>query len=345
MSQKKKVPVTLASDIPQLGYKAGQTVMLALAPADVNIQEELDTFLAGHRPWQFIADLVSPPFLVEKSSDKYRTFSEDDAFEPAEIETSTLGRVKTVDPRSSLSDYRTLERALGTFVSAATQSESTFDIKARGTKRVMNVLDIDREVRVFGKLTDPNSWAAANKLTPANLWTDTVDGDPIGDITTILEASAQPVNMICMNDIAGHVFLRHPSVRDYLRVALGDSGLQGALKDVAMGQKHVRFQVPGLEADILIAPARRKVSGVRQRILGNAVVALTAPFDGVPTDAEDIKTIQTFRKKGASGTGFVTREYFVDEAGLEGGTMVVAGHAEDVVMLSDSCGGLISLVY
>lgn len=340
-----KVEIVLASAIPSLGYKAGQTIQLALSPGDVNIPEELETFLAGYKPFEFLSDMVSPPFLVDKSSDKYRIFDEDDAFEPADVETSTNARVKTVDPRSSLDDYRVKERALGTFISAAVQAESTFDIKARGTARVMNVLNIDRELRLWTLLTTAGNWATANKLTPADLWTDPIDGDPIADLTSMLEASAQPLNMICMNDIAGHVFLRHPAVRDYLKVALGDTGLQGTLKDVALGQKHVRFRIPSLEADILIAPARRKVSGVRQRILGNYVVGLRAPFDGIPTDAEDIKTVQTFRKKGASGTGFVVREYFVDEAGLEGGTMLVAGHAEDMVMLSDGCGFLISTVY
>jgi len=323
----------------------GETIRLSLAQEDVNIQEELSTFLAGYKPFEFVADLISPPFLVDKTSDKFRIFSEDDAFEEAEVEASPRGRVRTIDPRSTLSEYRTTDRALGTFVTAAVAAESTFDVKARGVKRVMTVLDMNREVRIFTPLTTSGNWAAANRLTPANNWDDLIDGDPIADLTQLLEASSQPVTHILMNDIATHRFMAHPKVRDHIRFLVGDAGLQATLQQVSMGGGAKRFAVPGLEATIQMCPARRQVSGAQQRILGNYVVGIRAPFDGVPTDAEEIKTIQTFRKKGAAGTGFITREYFVDDVGLEGGTMVVAGHAEDVKMLTNSCGFLLTSPY
>jgi len=346
IKQPRLLSVQLAADEPALNKKAGETIQLTLSPADVNSSEELDTFLAGYRPRGFRADEVSPPFLVDKSRDKYRMFSEDDAFEEAELETSIQGRVRTVDPRSATAEYSVIERALASYIPAATEAESEFDIEKFAGMRVKRVLDINRERRVWTPLTTASNWATANKATPANNWADTVDGDPIKDVQSLIETSAQEVTGIYFNDIAAHTFLRHPKTRDHMRQMLGDSRPQAAV-EAASGkvQGSQDFVIPGLPP-FKVVTARHKVNGAAQTpILGNFCVLVVAPMDGVPTSGEDIKTIQTFRKRGASGTGVVSRKYFVEDRGLEGGNMLVSGHAEDVVMLADNCGGLLSSIY
>jgi hypothetical protein len=332
--------ITLASDIKigdQLFAKRGQTIQLALAPSDVNVSEELDTFLAGYKPSNYRFDEVSPPFLVDKHRDQYRAFDVLDAFEEVEVETSVNARVRQVDPRSALSDYLVVERALGSFIPRRVEAESTYDMRERASRRISTALGLNREIRGWTVLTTAGNWATENKLTPTFLWTDLVDGNPLKDIETIVEASAQDVTGFWFNWTVMRAFLSHPTVRDHMRQMLGDLPAQ----QVNNGQ--LDFAIPGFPP-FHVCQSKRRVAGVQTNILGNFVVAITSPKDGVPTNAEDIKTIQTFRKKGDSGTGFVTREFEVDERGLEGGTMLVQGHGEDVKMLADNCGGLISTV-
>ena len=77
----------------------------------------------------------------------------------------------------------------------------------------------------------------------------------------------------------------------------------------------------------------------------NAVVGITST-PGLPTSGEEIQTVQTFRRQSKNGGegGFTSREFFVDERGLEGGSMMVQGHAEDVKFISNSAGGLLTAV-
>ena len=86
-----QVTFNAAEDITLNGksYKAGQRVTLALDPADVHDPTEMSEYLAGYRPFEYRADEVSEPVLVDNDSDKYRTFSGDDAFRRVPVKGST----------------------------------------------------------------------------------------------------------------------------------------------------------------------------------------------------------------------------------------------------------------
>jgi hypothetical protein len=80
-------------------------------------------------------------------------------------------------------------------------------------------------------------------------------------------------------------------------------------------------------------------------VLDDVVVLVTRPPGGVPIDGQDIASTYTFRRAGVSGVGFESREYFVDERGPNGGTMLVVSAADVIKMTSTSAGGIISNVH
>jgi len=78
-------------------------------------------------------------------------------------------------------------------------------------------------------------------------------------------------------------------------------------------------------------------------MIGGDVILLSNP-PGEPSNFERIQTVRTFRAKGPSGTGWTSREYRVENRGLNGGTMIVAGYSEVVKMVAPTTGGLIKAV-
>ena len=336
--------VRLADDTPGIGA-AGQVVRLALTPADVTIQEELDTYAAGYSPLGFVAAELSPPFLVEKDTDKYRFFGSNNAFRLVNLETSDQAPVRQVDPETSLKDYTVIPRALGSFLPANTEAQANYDLRMAATRRIQWALALDREKRLFDMLTTTANWAAANVVTLAATfnWNGGSASDPIKDLQDRIEASAQPVTQIAFSPPVSHVFLRHASVRDHMRQMLGDNAPTPATLEGASVSGVVRYQIPGLPP-IVVAPSKylNETTSNLDFVLGDYAILLTTPPGGAPSSPEEIVTAQTFRRRGPSGTGITSREFIVEERGLDGGTMLVQGHAEDIVMPANNCGGLIA---
>jgi hypothetical protein len=63
---------------------------------------------------------------------------------------------------------------------------------------------------------------------------------------------------------------------------------------------------------------------------------------GEPVDGESIATFKTFRRRGPAGVGYTVREYFVNDRGPEGGTMVVVSMADISMVTANNAGGIIT---
>lgn len=340
------IAIKLADDIPGTDLRAGQVVRLAISPSDVSIPEEINTYLGGYTPPGFRADEAVPPVLVDKDVDKYRNYGLNNVYKRVQVETSKQAGIPEVDAESALSEYGVIERALGSFIPWVTESQASplVDPRMAGARRIAQALGLDREIRVWTLLTTTGSWAAANVTTIAGgaKWSDPVAGNPIKDIQDLMEASAQQVTDVWMATKVAHAFLRNTNVRDHMRQMLGDAApnpsvLSGADTRLAP----VDFVIPGLPP-IHVVPGKvlNEGTGALDPILGENVVLTTTPTR-IPTDATEIFTALSFRRRGSSGTGYTSREVQLQTRGLEGGRLLIAGHAEDVRMVANNCGGLI----
>jgi hypothetical protein len=337
--------IKLADDVLGLG-KAGQSIKLALSPSDVSISEEIDTYMGGFAPFEFRADEASPPILVDKDTDQFRNFGSNNAFRRVDVETSRQAKVNEVDPTSTLSSYTVKERALGSFVPRATEDNAAplYQPRLAAARRIRWALDLDREFRVWAALTLTTNWPAANQETlgAGFQWNEGASSNPIKDLQARIEASAQAVTDIFMNPQVAHAFLRNEKVRDHMRQMLGDGAPVPGVAAGAGAAARVDFVIPGLPP-IRVVPGKvlNESTSVLDFLLTDTVVLVGKPPTSVPTSGMDIMTHGTWRRRGTSGTGFQSREFFVDERGLEGGTMLVAGHAEDPVFIANTVGGII----
>ncbi len=337
---------TLLDEVPGYG-KRGQRVQLALNPSDVHVAHEIDTFLAGFAPQGFRADEAVPVALVDKATDRYRTFGSNNVFKQVEVRTSRQASIQEVDIETSLATYLVDERALGAFIPRATEAQATFDVKAGHAMRIQEALGLDREVRIFGTgglLSSSANWNANNVATIGSgaQWNDAENADPILDIQERIEASAQLVTGIYMNPIVGHAFLRADRVRTHMRQMLGDGAPNPNVVGATTIQQNVDFQIPGLPPFHIVAgKVLNETTGLLDYILTDSVILVSYPQNGLPVDGKRTMTAVSFRERGLSGNGFTTREFEVNGRGLQGGTMMVSGHAEDEVMIANNVGGLI----
>ena len=338
-----------AEDAIRLGLAPGSTVKLSLAPSDVTSAEEIDTYMPGYKPFGgFRADEIAPATpLFAKETDNFRIYSLNNIFRRLHVQTSRTAPVGEVDPETSLSTYRTLPYALGSFIPAETEDQSNYDVRKAAARRIKDALTLDREYRLWSLLTTTGSWNSNNRtaLTTGYQWNGGASSDPILDLQTLIEKSAQMVTAIYMSLKAGHAFLRHDKVRDHMRQMLGDAaptpqliagaGIQGHSQDIG-------FVIPGLPP-IKIAGARilNETTGVLDSIIGdgNVVGVSQDPSGG---EFESIQTVKTFRYKGPSGTGWVTREFPQEQRGLNGGNFMLSGFNEDIRMVSSVSGFLLT---
>lgn len=346
MSAVEQVSFRLAETVEGIGTK-GQLVQLALTPSDVHDPTELPTYLAGYKPFPFRADEMSPVILTDNDEDKYRQFDEDDAFRQVDVKGSIQGAIPEVDPKTSLTPYKVVDRFVGSFISDITEQNATATLyrpRQAAMKRCQRAIQLDREIDVLTLLTTAGSWDTNNRVTLAagEEWNGGANGDPIAAIQARIVASAQPVTDIWMNQEVGFEFLKHPNVRDHMRQMLGDTAVQGAIGQVAeAGDMMVDFRIPGFPTfHIVASKVKSESTGNIGYVLGDDVLLTTRP-PGVPTDGEEIATSYTFRRRGNAGVGYETREFRVDGRGPKGGTMVVVSMADVAVMTGANVGGLI----
>lgn len=341
---KEQVTFKLESDVKGVG-RAGERVTLALTPADVREAQELATYAAGFKPFLYRADEVSKVVLVDNATDKYRTFDSDDAFETVDVKTSLQGMVAEVDPKSDLSTYKTVDRAVGSFIPNKTLAQtSSYDPKYAAIRRCRRAIDLDREIDVWTLLSTTTNWNANVRIALAATynWDGGANSNPILALQQAIVASWQQVTDIWFNQKLAFAFLRHTEVRNHMRQMIGDDAAKAAIGGVMdAGTKNCDFQIPGFPP-FHVTAAKRKVSSVPAYILDDEYCILTTVVPGEPKDGEEIATTYTFRERKESGTGYNVREFEVPGRGADGGIFVVVSMSDVAEFTGNVCGAIIS---
>lgn len=353
-----KMSIILAED-SHLGVK-GQRVNLELSQSDVHDPTEIPTYLAGFKPWEMRADECSKVILVDNDQDKFRSFSEDDAFQPVNVKKAATAAIPEVDPRSSLSSYKVVDRFVGSFVPwhVENQKGNNYQPRMAAARRCARAVLLDRELDVLGPaglLTTIGAWDSTVRTALAATfeWLDISAGvagaasDPIKNLQDAVELSHQPVSHILMNQQTAHAFIRHPKVASFMKMLLGDGPINSLAQALVAGAttaggQNIDIVIPGLPPIMVSAAKYKNASGVLTYVVPQGVVVLLCSPPGVPTDGEEIASTYTFRRRGPSGTGFESREFVVEGRGPNGGTMVVVSMADQAVMTGSTCGGIIT---
>jgi hypothetical protein len=329
----------------------GKRLDFSLQPSDVRIPEEIPTYLSGYRPFPFRADQMSPVVMVKKDEDYHRDMSMANAFRRVRVKVGPEGSIPEVDPGSTTSRYKTVDRLLGSFVPTITEDNAAgthYRPRQVAAKRIGWALSLDRECDVCDLLTTSGNWASANVLSLGGTakWNGGVDANPLGNINAMIIASAQPVTDIWMGQEAAFAFLADPTVRDQMRQFLGDGPAAAAMGQVYnAGTKNVDFMIPGYPPfHVSASKVLNETTGLLDYCLGPHCVGLTTPSASLPSDGEETATTHTFRVRGNVGVGYESREFRVEGRGQKGGTMVVVYQSDIAKFTANNCGFLIQNV-
>jgi hypothetical protein len=332
---------------------AGIAHKMDLGPADVHVVSALPNYAAGYRNFTPMADVVSPPLLVGKQSDKYYTFDRLDAFQRALPATGANGgQVGEVSPRLATTQYTCVEKAMAGFV--GTQLQANADVPLRilqaTTKRIMAALLIERELRVQSAVRTTGNWNAdqVTTLLAGSQWNGGASADPVKDIHGLIEASHGDVTGMLFPEKVFNAFVRNPAVRSYYAFKSNTAAVPSAAELSAI------LQIPPIYV------ARMKYinsAGSLANIWGNDVVLFRQPDEMPPTTQDDVATSYTFRwnvnpatspnfpADAVSNGGFVVRQYFVQDRGSLGGMKAVVVHNDAEKITSKYVGGLIVNAY
>lgn len=340
-----------AEDIKALGgaISTGSEFQLALSPGEVTISEELDNYLPGYKArGGFRADEISPIFLVEKDVGSYRYYPSSNIYRLYHTETSYMAPVPKIDPETATANYSVIQHAIGGIIPPNTARQSNFDLRAATARKIADVLALRREYKVITYARTSGTWNANNRLTLTSdyAWNGGALSDPIKNIQDMVLTSLAPIKAIFLGQKSAFAMLSNPKTRDYIRMVGGDSGLASsitaALQQPTYDGAPRQFEIPMLPP-FLITPAliRNETTGLQEEIIGPDVFGVADQAGG---EFESIRTFQTFRAQQEGGTGWVNREFRIEDQGLQGVDALVAGYAEADVVIANDVGFLLKSV-
>jgi len=298
--------------------------------SNVHVNTALANFLVGYgsQMQDAIADIVCPPFLVDKASNTFFTVSANDKFRDVD---STLASesdpVKEVGPNMSTDTYNTVAYGLGTFIpqGVVANADAVVMPMVRALSRVMNAMTIAREKRVYSALTNSTTFTGyTTTLTSSNFW-DTYAGtptasDPVANIYIAKESMLKPCTHIVMSEKTWHRFVGNPNVAKYS--IYGSTDAQALARDPQelarrMGMPEVQFVISRMRTEATTAGVTTK-----SYLWADYCTLLSIP-PGADTNGEQVPTARTFRwdKNGAARQfgGFRIREWEDPSRGQDGG--------------------------
>lgn len=332
----------------------GRKIAAELAPGSVHSATEIPTYLQGLANKSMRADEASKPVPFDKTVGQYRSVDPRDAFEAATVKVGILAWLPEISTRSSLTTFTMQFRGACGFVGDVTQAEATgtsaYNPRMQTAKRLLKVMQIDREIDVWTLLSTAANWNANNvsTLTAGYEWNTGVNADPIADITNMVTDSDDEITDFWMNQTVAFALLKNEAVRDQMRQFYGDGAVPAALASVSAVNAKGRtadFQIPGFAAVFHVVGAKRHnaTTGLRDTILGDDFIG-TVENTPEPSSGEDGNTSISFRYSGVGGTGFVERTARIEGRGVFGGEMMYISQGDVPLMVGPTLGGLIKNV-
>jgi len=320
-----------------------ESILMDLGPSDVHIPAAMPNFASGYKNFAPLADALLPPLLVDKQVNNYFQFDKNDAFQRAMANSGAGGAMPgEISPRLANAQYSCIERALGGFVTTQVEANSDTPLRIRQatSKRILNALLLEREIRAQALLRTSGNWNSAQVVTigAGSQWNGGVASDPVKDLHTMIEASYGEITGILMPEKVFHAFTRNPAVRAYYAYKSNQPAMPSATDYAAI------LQLP----PIYVAKMKTiTATGSLDYVWGTDVILFRQPDEMPPVSQEDVATAYTFRwklsnaKDGVSSGGFTVREFYVQDRGSLGGNKIVVVHSDAEQFTSKFIGGLL----
>ncbi|MGE0400835.1 MAG: hypothetical protein AB7T06_29260 [Kofleriaceae bacterium] len=313
-----------------------------VSPRSAHINGPLSNFASAYSNAQFIADQVSGTVLVEKESDSFHKRTRSDQ---ATIIDDAAG------PRASLNEasydleedmYVCRSRGLKQAVPESLMLNADnppLNPDQLATANVMQRIKLARERRVAVQVMTSGNWATANTGAVSNVWTDEVNGTPLRDMKTGLQAI--PFNGddvlvfgVC-SDVVWDDISMHP---DMMALRAGGSTKDGTVSPEELAKN---LNIAGiLVSKIHYNTAQQGLTASYSRIWGTTTFA----FVVVPVQAyspEQMAFSMTFRHNlPGAVNGIRVRRWHNPDAGLGGSDYVACELKDDEKIIQNDAGYL-----
>ena len=249
----------------------------------------------AYRNQRMIADEVLPRVPVGKQEFKYMEHTMADGFtipdtkvgrrsQPNQVEFSAIERTGSTDdfglddpvPQSDIDNAPPNYNPLG-----------------RATEGIMNLVELDREVRVAGVVFNANTYAASNKVTLSGTdqFSDYVNSDPLDVIVGAMDGMIMRPNIMTIGRAAFSVLARHPKIVKAVHGNDGDSGIARRrdiaelleLEDILVGEAWVNTARKGQAVALARTWGKHIALTYRDKTASNrngVTFGLTAQFGG-----------------------------------------------------------------
>jgi len=259
------------------------------------IQPELTAIAIAYRNTRLIADEVLPRVPVGKQEFKYLKHTLAEGFTVPDTRVGRKSRPNEVEFSATEETSSTEDFGLDDPIPQVDLDNAppNYDPRGRAVEGIMNLVELDREVRVAGMVFDANQYGAANKITLSGTsqFSDFANSDPLEVIMTGLDALVMRPTIMVIGRPAFSVLCRHPKIVKAVNGNSGDSGIVQRraiaelfeLEDVLVGEAWVNTARKGQAVTMArtwgkhIALLRRdKTAHTRS----GATFGLTAQFGG-----------------------------------------------------------------
>jgi hypothetical protein len=221
----------------------------------------LTSIAVSYRNRALIADDVLPRVPVGKQLFRYRKYDQRDAFTIPDTKVGRTSAPAQVEFGATAVDSSTKDYALDNpipQVDIDNAAGTGYDPEARGTEVTTNLILLDREVRAASLVFNANNYAAANKVTLTNPWSDKTLGDPIGDINIALNSMVMRPNILVVGNAVATALQTHPEILKAFYKNLGDAGIVPidfvatlfGLEEIKVGQGFLNTARPGQPAAV-----------------------------------------------------------------------------------------------
>jgi hypothetical protein len=203
---------------------------------DLHIDAPLTNVSVKFNNAEMIGEKIVPVINVKKDSDKYFTYGRQD-FRTYQTLRAPGTRAKQVEWTASASNtYTALEYSLEEQLIDEVRDNADDPIKydADSVEIVTNMLMLDIEKKIADKLADTGNFASYS--TPASLWADFVNSDPVKDIDdgkqTVKDAISLYPNTMVVSDKVHKLLRRHPKLLDMYKYTRGGTLTVDILKEI-----------------------------------------------------------------------------------------------------------------
>jgi hypothetical protein len=175
-----------------------------------------------------IADQVLPRVPVGKQLFRYYKYNINDAFTIPDTKVGRTSAPAQIEFGATPVDSSTKDYALDNpipQIDIDNAAGTPYDPEAHGTEVTTDLILLDREVRAASLVFNANNYAAPNKVTLTNPWSDKTNGDPIGDINTALNSMVMRPNIMVLGNSVATALQTHPEILKAFYKNLGDAGI------------------------------------------------------------------------------------------------------------------------